>query len=131
MLEDDEFIRAFETGALPNSAFHHRDHLRLAWLYLRRDGPETGAEEVVDGIRHFATAHGAADRFHETLTRFWVHLVQHMVEAFPSVDRFDNLVAHYPPLADKTIVYRHYRPETLASPAARAGWTLPDLLPLP
>ena len=43
--------RAFETGALPNSAFHHRDHIRLAWIYLRRDGPETGAREVIDGIR--------------------------------------------------------------------------------
>src|ERR1700736_1437278 len=85
MLDDADFLHAFETGALPSSAFRHRDHLRLAWLYLRRDGAETGAQAVVDGIRHFATAHGAADRFHETLTRFWVHLVQHLLEAFPAV----------------------------------------------
>jgi len=133
MLDNDDsaFIDAFETGTLPNSAFHHRDHVRLAWLYLRRDGPETGAREVVDGIRQFAAAHGAADRFHETLTRFWVHLVQHLVEVFPAVDRFDALLAIYPRLADKTLVYRHYRPETLASQAARVGWMVPDLLPLP
>jgi len=132
MLEEDEaFIHAFETGAIPNGAFHHQDHLRLAWLYVRRDGPEAGAREVIDGIRHFAVAHGAADRFHETLTRFWVHLVQHLVEAFPAVDRFDRLLARYPRLADKGLVFRHYRPETLASAAARTGWAPPDLLPLP
>jgi hypothetical protein len=124
-------MRAFETGALANSAFRHRDHVRLAWLYLRRDGPETGAREVIDGIRHFAAGHGAADRFHETLTRFWVHLVQHLIETFPLVDRFDDLLARYPQLADKSLVGRHYRPETLMSPAARAEWIGPDLLPLP
>ena len=129
--EDLEFIRAFETGALPNSAFHHRDHLRLAWLYLRRDGAEAGTREVLDGIRHFATAHGAADRFHETLTRFWVRLVQHLLDAFPRVERFDDLLVRYPPALDKTMVYRHYRPESLASPAARSAWVEPDLLPLP
>src|SRR5215470_7482172 len=67
-MDDDAFLQAFETGTLPNAAFHHRDHLRLTWLYLRRDGPELGAEHIVDGIRHFATIHGAANRFHVTLT---------------------------------------------------------------
>src|ERR1700730_15801778 len=109
MLGDEDFLRAFETGAIANTAFHHQDHVRLAWLYLRRDGPEAGAREVIDGIRHFASAHGAADRFHETLTRFWVHLVQHLIEAFPSLDRFDTLLSMHPRLAEKTLVYRHYR----------------------
>jgi hypothetical protein len=130
-MDDTDFLRAFESAALPNAAFHHRDHVRLAWLYLRRDGPEVGSREVLDGIRHFAAAHGAADRFHETLTRFWIKLVQHLVEVFPSVERFDDLVARFPLLADKTSVYRHYSHEALASPAARQGWLMPDLLPLP
>ena len=130
-MQDDVFLRAFEAGALPNSAFHHLDHVRLAWLYLRRDGPETGAREVVEGIRRFATVHGAADRFHESLTGFWVRLVQHLIEAFPRAERFDDLLRCYPALADKRLVYRHYRPETLASAAAREDWIAPDLLALP
>jgi len=28
---DDEFLRAFFSLTLPNSGFHHRDHVRLAW----------------------------------------------------------------------------------------------------
>ena len=59
---DDTLVRAFETGTLPNAAFHHHDHLRLTWPYLRRDRPELGAQHNVDGLRRFATAHGAAER---------------------------------------------------------------------
>jgi len=130
-MEDSDFLQAFESATLPNDAFHHRDHVRLAWLYLRRDGPEPGSRAVLEGIRHFAAAHGAADRFHETLTRFWIKLVQHLIEAWPGVERFDDLLARFPLLADKTIVYRHYSGAALATPAARQGWLMPDLLPLP
>src|SRR5262245_21123791 len=130
-MNDDDFVRAFESGALANSAFHHRDHLRLAWLYLRRDGPERGMEHVLDGIRHFAVAHSAGDRFHETLTRFWVRLMQHLLEAFPGMEHFDDLLARFPAALDKSIVYRHYSTAALGSPAARHGWVAPDLLPLP
>src|SRR5258707_9904156 len=132
MLQDDDaFLRAFESGALPNSAFHHRDHLRLAWLYLRRDGPELGTARVIDGIRQFAAAHGSADRFHETLTRFWIGLVHHVDETFPGIDRFDDLLTRHPPMADKSLVYRHYSAEAFGKPDARNSWLDRDLLPLP
>ena len=130
-MEDDAFLLAFETGTLPNAAFHHRDHLRLSWLYLRRDGPDVGTRRIVDGIRHFAAAHGAADRFHVTLTRFWISLVQHLLEAFPEVDRFDDLLARFPLALDKSIVYRHYSTVALSSTVARQSWLEPDLIPLP
>ena len=29
-------------GGCGPTQFHHRDHLRLAWIYLRRYGPELG-----------------------------------------------------------------------------------------
>ena len=42
MLPDDEFLRAFFGLTLANSEFRHRDHLRLAWLAVRRHGAERG-----------------------------------------------------------------------------------------
>jgi hypothetical protein len=129
-MDDDAFLAAFESGRLPNESFRHRDHLRLAWLYLRRDGPELGTHNILTGIRHFATAHGAVDRFNETLTRFWIRLVQHLIETFAAADTFDDLLAHFPRLADKSLVYRHYSQAALWSPVARQGWLEPDLRPL-
>jgi hypothetical protein len=35
-LSDDELYAAFESGRLPKEAFHHREHIRAAFLYLSR-----------------------------------------------------------------------------------------------
>src|ERR1043165_6844264 len=35
-MTDDDFVRAFESYELPPDSFRHKQHLRLAWLYLRR-----------------------------------------------------------------------------------------------
>jgi hypothetical protein len=37
-MTDEEFLRAFEACELSNGCFHHRDHIRLAWIYVHRYG---------------------------------------------------------------------------------------------
>jgi hypothetical protein len=54
LLPDDEFLRAFFGLTLSNSEFRHRDHLRLAWLAVRRHGAGVAEEVVTAGIRRFA-----------------------------------------------------------------------------
>ena len=79
MLSDDAFLRAFFSAELAGSDFHHRDHLRLAWLAVRRYGLVEAEAVVAEGIQHFAAVHGHAARYHDTMTRFWVRLVAHAV----------------------------------------------------
>jgi hypothetical protein len=45
LIHDDELLRAFFGLTLPSSEFRHRDHLRLAWLAVRRHGGDV-AEQV-------------------------------------------------------------------------------------
>jgi hypothetical protein len=130
-MTDDQFLQAFESGSLPNAAFHHLDHLRMAWLYVRRDGAEQAEAEVLTHLKHFAAVKGALPLFNETLSRFWVRLVAHVADCYPHADSFDTLLACWPLLRDKSLPYRHYQRETLQSPAARKGWITPDVLPLP
>jgi len=130
-MNDEEFLAAFESGAIANADFRHREHLRMAWLYVRRDGPAIGALRVREGIRRFAAAHGVPHLYHETLTGFWTRLLTHAVEAFPELDRFDDVLGCYAGFEDRRLPYRHWRAETLDSPAARGQWVEPDLLPLP
>jgi hypothetical protein len=130
-VDDDELLRAFEAGALAAGAFGHREHLRLAWLCVRRDGPARAEAAVARGLRRLAAAHGVPGRYHATLTRFWVRLIAHAAGAAPGLADFDAFLARYPLLLDRRLPARHYRPATLAGAAARARWVAPDLAPLP
>ena len=130
-MTDDEFLRAFSACTLGNHEFRHRDHLRLAWLQVRRLGPEAAAEAVAQGISRFAATHGATAKYHDTMTRFWVRIVAHMAEARPDIDDFDRFLEAFPSLLDKSLPFRHWERETMLSPAARLAWVEPDVLPLP
>jgi hypothetical protein len=130
-VNDEEFVQVFMQGALPATQFHHRDHLRLTWLLVRRLGPGPAGGEVAAGIRRFAAHHGQADKYHETVTRFWVRIVGHMAGARPDIADFEEFLSAFPQLLDKGLPYRHWRRETMSSALARALWVEPDLLALP
>ena len=125
-MTDQEFLRAFEEGRIRPSEFHHRDHLRLAWLRVRQLGLAGAAAAVPADSRAFAARHGADRLYHETLTRFWVRIVAHA-----SSPTFDATLEQHPLLLDKELPLRHWARETLFGPAARSGWVDPDLRPLP
>ena len=101
-MTDQEFLHAFESGRLSPAGFHHRDHLRLAWLQVNRLGLEAGSAAVAGGIRRFAEAHDHHRLYHETLTRFWVRIVAHAarptftetLEAHPMLLRKDLPLQH-------------------------------------
>ena len=129
-LSDDDFLSAFETGQIANRAFHHRDHLRLAYLQLRRLGLAKASDEVTSGIRQFAEHHGHADRYHDTMTRFWLRVVDLAMRRHPGL-AFDALLQVEPHLLDKTLPFRHWSHERLMALEARAAWREPDLRPIP
>lgn len=133
MVSDEEFLDRFERADFSPSEYGHREHLRTAWLYLRRLGCEetaAAAAEVAQGIRRLSAAHGAPQRYHETLTRVWVRLVAAACAGAPGLD-FDALLARHPELLDRDLPYRHYSRERLTSDEARAAWIEPDRAPLP
>lgn len=130
-MSDDTFPQAVTGGSPLPHAFHHRDHLHLAWLLIRQQGVELACRSVADSIRAFATQHGQPEKYHETLTRFWVRLIDHLITARPEISDFATFVETFPHLLDASLPYRHWQRQTLGSPAARVAWIEPDLLPLP
>lgn len=130
-LTDEEFLRQFEDTSLPDDAFPHRAHLRMAWLYLRRHGPEQAIGPITEGIRRFATAKGAPGMYHHTLTLVWVRLAAAALQETPDLQPFEAFWRAHPRLAEKRQPQRFYSEVTLWSTAARAGWVEPDLAPLP
>src|SRR5437763_14578593 len=72
---DEAFVAAFHAHQLSNQGFHHRDHLRLAWVQIRRLGLEQASDVVTPATRQFAAHHGAIERYNDTTTRFWFRVV--------------------------------------------------------
>jgi 2'-5' RNA ligase len=130
-LADAEFVRAFESCELPNTSFHHADHVRLAWLYVREHGEEQAAQRMVEAIRRFAAFNGAAKKFHYTVTCAWVRLISAASGRTPAAKSFQEFLAAHPELLQPDRLGRYYSPAVLDSPAAREAWVPPDLTPLP
>jgi N-formylglutamate deformylase len=127
---DEAFAAAFRSGKIGSESFHHRDHLRLAWIEIRRLGPEHATEFITHGIRRFAAGQGAEARYNDTMTRFWLWAVNHAIGRHPDL-AFEALLESEPHLLDKSLPFKHWSRETINRPEAKASWTEPDLRPMP
>lgn len=130
-MNDIEFLDSFHRNSLPSEEFRHRGHLRLAWLVLSRHRLDQALTIMTQQIKRYAAAQGDTRRYHETLTRFWVHLVNHTMENTVEATSLDELVEKFPILLDKGLPYKHWTSELFNSQEARTNWIAPDILPLP
>jgi len=126
-MTDAEFLRSFEDCTLPNSAFHHRDHVRLAWLYLRRYPALEALARFAEGLKRFAAANGRPGLYHETIT--WAYLLLiHERMARTEAETWEELAQRNPDLLtwNPSVLDRYYERETLGSELARRVFVLPD-----
>ncbi|HKV60556.1 MAG TPA: hypothetical protein VJO16_01470 [Candidatus Acidoferrum sp.] len=128
---DEEFLRSFEDLSFPADLFHHREHIRVAWLYLKASDATHASERMSEGIRRFANHHGATQKYHHTLTLAWMRLVAAAVVETQESFAFEQFLAAHPELTDTKFLDKFYSKELLQSAAAREGWVEPDLQPLP
>jgi hypothetical protein len=128
---DEVFLAAVEGATWPGEGFKHREHLRLAWLYLRRHGVEVGTERIGQTLRRYATALGSPGIYHETLTRAWGACVGGALRQTPGLEPFEAFLAAHPELLERDLLERYYRRETLDSEEARRSWVPPDVAALP
>ena len=128
---DEDFLRAFEDLSFPAEHFHHLEHIRVAWLYLKSSDATRAAERMTAGIRRFANHHGARQKYHHTLTLAWMRLVAAALVETPEGQTFQQFLGEHAELADKDLLKKYYSSELLQAIAAREGWVEPDLQPLP
>ncbi len=127
----DERDRDILRRILDSSAgFGHREHIELAWRYLGHHDVDDANEAIGEAIRHVASLHGAPGKYHETITRAWVHLVA-LHRGAGEAQSFDEFIAANPRLLDRHLLDRHYSRELIMSDEARARWTAPDLREFP
>jgi len=132
-LDDAAFVEAFERGELPETAFRHRDHVRLAWIYLRRLSPAAALVKFSDGLRRFAARIGKARLYHETITWAYLLLIRERMERAGAAQEWSDFADANPDLLTwrPSVLGAYYREETLASDLARRVFVLPDRLAAP
>jgi hypothetical protein len=128
---DEDFLRAFEDLSFPADLFHHGEHIRVAWLYLKSSDATRAAERMSEGIRRFANHQGATQKYHHTLTLAWMRLVGAALVETPEGYTFEQFLAAHPELKDTKLLDRYYSKEILQSSPAREGWVEPNLQALP
>src|SRR5687767_14333536 len=104
MSEDDDFLRQFEACILPLDQWHHRAHLKVAYLYLTMLDFESAAQRVRDGIRAYNSTHQIEDTptsgYHETMTMAWLHIIAAMLSEYGSAASADQFLDSQPQLTE-------------------------------
>jgi hypothetical protein len=129
-MTDTELTRALERGEIGNENFHHLSHLHVAWVYLAESSClDDAAAKMRHTLRRFAASVGHAEKYHETITLFWIQFLGRI--RMTNVGRsLEEIVQVNPHLLEKNFPLEYYSRETLFSARARAFWVEPDLKPL-
>jgi hypothetical protein len=124
-------VDAFETATISPSQFTHAAHIAVALSYLETL-PLTGAlARMREKLFHFTARNHLVDLYHETLTTFWMRLLDHLAQTHyrdvPLWRRINLIVARWGTAAP---VEAHYSRDLIKSKTAREQWVPPDRLPL-
>jgi hypothetical protein len=125
--EETSLVTRFEACTLPSAELGHRQHVQIAWVYLRQASFEEAALRFCTNLRRYAEAIGKGGLYHATITWAYLVLVNERIHAEPSGD-FGAFAERNPDLFDhKTgALAARYDKAVLDSPLARSIFLLPE-----
>jgi hypothetical protein len=134
-MNDDDFLQQFESLSYPFDQWHHRAHVKLAYLYTVRFGVEAAAQKLREGIRAYNAANKveetATSGYHETMTQAWLRIIHTTIEEYGPRATADEFFDFHPQLSQKKILRLFYSVDLFMSPLARREFVQPDLTHLP
>ena len=127
-MTDDELMQAFERGAVPADGFHHEQHVRAAWNYLKAHPLPEALARFCSALKGFAIAQGAPTLYHETITVSFVLLINERLDTPGAAESWEAFASANADLLSwkPSILDRYYRKETLESAHARRVFVMPD-----
>jgi len=135
MTEDEQFLVEFEACKLPLERWHHRDHIRVAYLYLRKYPLDEAMIRIRERIKAHNASHNipeAIDRgYHETMTQAWMRLVHLTLCEYGPADTADAFYEQNPQLWQMKTLRLFYTRDLFMSLRAKHEFVEPDLTPLP
>ncbi len=120
-------VERFESCEIKPDDFNHRAHLTVAAFYLLHPDFDLAAAKVRDGLFRFLS-HYNLDGYNETITIFWLRVVEDFVKKEKreiSVPELVNKTIEF--CSDSKLVFQYYSREHLNSKEAKTSWVEPDL----
>jgi len=127
IMNDSEVVDSFERGEIPGEDFHHADHLRLAYAYLREYPTLIAIGKFSEALKRFAAARGKTQLYNETITCAYFFLIRERME-WSENKGWEDFVRKNPDLLvwKDGVLSRYYHAATLKSEIARRVFILPD-----
>jgi hypothetical protein len=131
----DRFLHSFEGGTLPKAEWTHGAHVAVAACYLFQSNVRIVLPLMRERICAYNLASGGANTstsgYHETLTRFWLLIVDNMLSRQQPVSRLEAARQAVAAFGEERALHtRYYSTDIVRDTAARQQWRAPDLLPL-
>jgi hypothetical protein len=134
-MNDRQFLEEFEAAAIPRERWAHRDHVRMAFLYLRDHPFDDALSRIRAGIQALNRANQVpesdASGYHETVTVAWARLIHCTLAVHGPVSSFNEFIAANPHLLHKSLLRLYYTRARILSTEAKSRFVDPDLAPLP
>jgi hypothetical protein len=126
-MSNQELIHCFENDAVPENAFHHADHVRLAFAYLCEYPVLQALEKFASALKRFAATRGKTQLYNETITCAYFFLIRERMARCEGAD-WEDFARRNPDLLiwKGGILNRYYKEATLKSELARAVFLFPD-----
>jgi len=120
-------IEAFEAGNINPDRFNHEAHVFVGWLYVNKFDLAEAILRFDSGLKRLVKKLGADDKYHATLTWFFLLLIAERVEANEPWTGFRHRNSDI--INDsKKILARYYSDDHLFSDRAREHFVLPNRL---
>lgn len=98
---EDSLVLAFEAATLQPNHFHHREHLYVAWCYLRALGLGEATARYLLHLRALTLALGVPEKLDVELTRKYLHRLHAAMQSVPPGTAFEALLAAAPELWER------------------------------
>ena len=127
-MTDSELMEQFESGTIPDAGFHHREHVRVAFLYLSEYSVLEALQAFSKALQRFVAARGKPQLYHETITWAYMLLIRERMARAGTRQTWDEFARNNADLLtwENGLLNRYYREETLRSDLARATFIFPD-----
>jgi hypothetical protein len=129
---DDELVAALEGGQIRGDGFHHADHVRAGFLFMRRFPAWDALRRFSRALEGMAAASGQPTRYHETITWAFLLLIRERLARWAHANgrppSWEEFLADNVDLLEwkNHVLNKYYEAQTLASDLARTTFLLPD-----